>query len=495
MCKKIPIGIDSFKELIENDYYYIDKTDLIVDVLSKGAKVNLFPRPRRFGKTLAMSMVDEYFNIKKKEDNKNLFKGLNIEKASDEIKKQQGKYPVIFMSLKGIKDLSWENEYSSLKGLISGIYRQNAEVIEILEDEEKTYYKAILEKEADASEFKMSIKNLCTYLERYYGEKVVVLIDEYDAPIEASFLHGFYDECISFMRDFFGEALKTNEALKFSCMTGILKISKESIFSGLNNLKVYSILDEGYSEYFGFLENEVEEMLNKYNLNNMKQDIKLWYNGYTFGNHKIYNPWSILNAVSDKRIQAYWANTGGIGLIQNMFEKSSLDIKENIKTLLEGKSVTIKVDSNMVYSDITRNKESIYMFLLLTGYLTFENYRLEGITHYADIRIPNAEIQIEFRRIVDRWFEVTDTVQVLENFHKSILDVDLERANYYLNDILLKSASFYDTMENFYHGFMLGIFVGLTDKYIVTSNREAGLGRYDMQIEKRDGSVRIYFRI
>ena len=280
--RPVPIGIDNFREIIEGKYVYVDKTELIVDVLTRGAKVNLFPRPRRFGKTLTISMLNEYFNIKKKEENKDLFQGLKITKAREEITSQQGKYPVISLNLKEVKADTWEEEYKLLKNVLSILYKENAEVKEILDEEEKEEYIAVEKQLATDDTYQLSLKKLSQYLNRYYGEPVIILVDEYDAPIETGFIRGFYKNVIDFMRNFLGVALKTNDALKLACLTGILRVSKESIFSGLNNLEIYSVLDAKYSEYFGFLPKEVDSLLEEYGIEN-KEEVKRWYNGYSFG--------------------------------------------------------------------------------------------------------------------------------------------------------------------------------------------------------------------
>jgi len=486
--RPVPIGIDNFKKVVEGNYVYVDKTDLIEDVLKRGTMVNLFPRPRRFGKTLTISMLDNYFNVKKKDENKNLFKGLKISKADKDMRQEQGKYPVISLNLKGVKDSTWEKEYSKIKTFISKIYQDNIEVVELLNDKEKKFYNDIIDEVASETEYQLSLKNLSEYLMRYYKEPVIILIDEYDAPIETGFLNGFYKPVIDFMRNFFGEALKTNDYLKFACMTGILRVSKESIFSGLNNLTIYSILDNEYSEYFGFMPNEVNELLEEYGIEN-KEEVKDWYDGYNFGGTEIYNPWSILNVLDRKVIKPYWVNTGGTGLLEDMLKNASADVKNDLEELIKGNTVDCLVNESVVYSEINGSRENILNFMLMCGYLTTIEQVREDEDIIAKLKIPNKEVRTAFKTIVQRWFEQSRTRLEIQDLQKAILRNDKELAEIILNQLMEKSMSYFENVENFYHGFVLGLLVDLGDKYIVKSNREGGYGRYDMKIEKKDGSV------
>ena len=488
--KNIPIGIDDFRELIENNYCYVDKTDLIEDILNRGSKVNLFPRPRRFGKTLTISMLDNYFNIKKKEENQELFNGLKIENTSSEVKDAQGKHPVISLNLKGVKDVSWEKEYFLLQEKLSNLYRENREVMEVLDDKEKKDYMEIINQTGKEGLYVVSLRNLSKYLKRYYKQPVIILIDEYDAPIENGFINGFYDDVINFMRNFLGEALKTNDNLKFACLTGILRVSKESIFSGLNNLEIFSVLDEQYSEYFGFLPQEVDMLLDEYGTEN-KEEVKKWYDGYNFGGTEIYNPWSILNVLKRKVIQPYWVNTGGTALLENMLKNASGDVKKDLEDLIEGKNVTSSLNENIVYSEIDGSRTNILNFLLMCGYLTLVNRERKDEIITGKLKIPNLEVKLAFISIVNRWFEINNARKEVTDFQRAILENDKELAEIILNQLMLKSISYFDNVENFYHGFVLGLLVDMGEKYIVESNRESGYGRYDMKIEKRDGTLGI----
>ena len=488
--RPVPIGIDNFKKIIEDGYCYVDKTELIEDILTRGALVNLFPRPRRFGKTLTISMLENYFNIKKKEENKDLFKGLKVENASEKVKETRGKYPIISLNLKSVKANTWEEEFEALKLLLSKLYQANYEVYEVLSNIEKEIYNRVLNIEASQKEYEYSLKNLSEYLHRYYKQPVVILIDEYDAPIETGFVNRFYDDIINFMRNFFGEALKTNDYLKLACMTGILRVSKESIFSGLNNPKIYSILDEAYSEYFGFLPREVDRLLEEYGVEN-KEEVKKWYDGYSFAGTEIYNPWSILNVLDSKKIQPYWANTGGTALLEVMLKNAEGDVKKDLEDLMQGKTIDINLNENIVYSDITGSRDNIFNFMLMCGYVTVEKQERIGKRIIGILRIPNMEVEIAFETMVNRWFEQNNARKEITDFQQAILRNDKKLVELILNQLMKKSISYFENVENFYHGFVLGLLVDMGENYIVESNRESGYGRYDMKIEKKDGSIGI----
>ena len=488
--RPIPIGIDNFKEIIENGYCYVDKTELIEDILTRGAKVNLFPRPRRFGKTLTISMLENYFNVKKKDENVNLFKGLKIEEASEKVREQQGKYPVISLNLKSVKANTWEEEYFLLKILMGNLYSENKEVVDVLEEKEKEDFFNVINQVAEVGIYQLSLKNLSKYLYKYYKQPVIILIDEYDAPIETGFVNGFYDDVINFMRNFFGEALKTNDYLKLACMTGILRVSKESIFSGLNNLEIYSILDKQYSEYFGFLPEEIDKLLEEYGVEN-KEEVKKWYDGYSFAGTEIYNPWSILNVLKRHEIKPYWVNTGGTSLLEVMLKNAEGDVKKDLEDLMQGKTIEINLNENIVYSEITGSRDNIFNFMLMCGYLTVEKQERIGKQILGILRIPNIEVELAFETIVNRWFEQNNARKEIADFQRAILRNDKELVGLILNQLMLKSISYFENVENFYHGFVLGLLVDMGENYIVESNRESGYGRYDMKIEKKDGSIGI----
>ena len=487
IMKKIPIGRDNFKDIIEQDFYYVDKTKMIEELLERGSYVTLFPRPRRFGKSLTISMLDEFFNVKKKEENKNLFNGLKISKSK--YSNEQGKYPVIKLNFKDIKYDNWDDMYIKIKMIIQYLYNQNLNVEEKLTQFEKITFNRILFGEASRPEYEESIKILSEYMYKYYGEKVILLIDEYDVPIQSGYLNGFYKEIVSFIKNMFSSSLKTNDNIQFAVMTGVLRVSKESIFSDLNNVKVYSLLDETYDEYFGFTEEETKELLEYYNLE-LTNSVKEEYDGYLFGKKEIYNPWSIINYASDKGLEPYWVNTGSNELITNIIcNNSEENTKIQIEKLLQGEVLECEYNEKITFLDLDKSNsiEIILNFLLVSGYLTVTK-DTESVTGYIKVKIPNKEVKTVYVSLIRNWFMEQDPVlstQFME-FKENILKGNTEKVNSNLNKIL-QSISFVDTKENFYHGYMLGIFVGfLRDKYIVKSNREAGTGRFDVMIEKQD---------
>jgi len=487
--RPVPIGVDKFKRVIEENYVYVDKTDLIEDILIRGALVYLFPRPRRFGKTLAMSMLEEYFDIRKKEENKDLFKGLKITKADKKILDQQGKYPVISLSLKEAKANTWESELNKIKSIISRLYQNNEEVKEVLSEKDKRYYDEIVNETARSDQYEDALKNLSLYLNLYYKERVVILIDEYDAPIETGYINGFYKQSIDFMRNFLGGALKTNDVLKFSCLTGILRVSKESIFSDLNNLDIYSVLDKEYSEYFGFLPDEVEKLLAEYGVENT-EEVKTWYNGYNFAGTKIYNPWSILNVINRNKIEPYWINTGGTKVLEDMLRKGSSIIKKELEQLLLGETIPAKLNEHIVFSELNGSKNDVYNFMIMSGYLTVDRIEIvQEDRNIGHLRIPNIEVKIALKSMIERWFQENTGREEIEKLQIALLEDRRETAEDILNSLMEKSMSSFDNAENFYHGFVLGLMVDMGNEYIVRSNRESGFGRYDMKIEKKDGSI------
>ena len=487
--KKIPIGRDNFKDIIEQNYYYVDKTKLIEELLERGSYVTLFPRPRRFGKSLTISMIDEFFNVEKKQENKNLFKGLKISKSK--YSKEQGKNPVIKLNFKELKYDNWEEMYIKIKMIIQNLYNQNLKVEKNLSELEKIRFNKILFGNANKPEYEESIKNLSEYLYKYYGEKVVLLIDEYDVPIQSGYINGFYKEIVSFIKNMFSSSLKTNDNIQFAIMTGVLRVSKESIFSDLNNVDVYSTLDETYNEYFGFTEEETKELLKYYDLE-LTQSVKEEYDGYLFGKKEIYNPWSIINYANRKELMPYWVNTGSNELITNIiYNGAEENIKIQIEKLLQGEELECEYNEKVTFLDLakTNSLEIILNFLLVSGYLTVTK-DTDVTTGLIKLKIPNKEIKTVYISLINTWFTEQNSILSTQfrEFKENILNGNVEKMNNNLNKIL-QSISFVDTKENFYHGYMLGIFVGfLRDKYIVKSNREAGTGRFDVMIEKIDRS-------
>ena len=494
--KKIPIGRDNFKDIIEKGYYYVDKTKIIEDILEIGAYVTLFPRPRRFGKSLMISTMDEFFNAEKKEENKNLFKGLYIDKSK--YKNEQGKYPIIKLNLKSVEASNWEETYSGIKEIIRQLYESKRYVMEILNEEEKELYRQFLTEQADLSKYKQSLKILSEYLYRYYNEKVIILIDEYDVPIQKGYLKGFYTQIVDFIKALFNNALKTNENIEFAIMTGVLRVSKESIFSDLNNVKIYSTVNTAYDEYFGFTEEETKKLLEYYNLE-LTPEVKQMYNGYIFGNQQIYNPWSIINYASDKTLLPYWINTSGNELLQQIFDKTQEETKEMIEKLVLGESIACKYNDKVTFLDLNNietdeAKDTVANFLLVSGYLTkTKESNLVEQDGYLTLKIPNQEVRTIYKDIIAKWIGRQGKVssQKIYELHQALISNDKIKIEKILNETL-NYMSFYDSQENFYHGYMLGLFVRfLNSKYIVKSNREAGRGRFDIMIESVDRKIGI----
>ena len=494
--KKIPIGRDNFKDIIEKGYYYVDKTKIIKDILEIGAYVTLFPRPRRFGKSLMISTMDEFFNAEKKEENKNLFKGLYIDKSK--YKNEQGKYPIIKLNLKSVEASNWEETYSGIKEIIRQLYESKRYVMEILNEEEKELYRQFLTEQADLSKYKQSLKILSEYLYRYYNEKVIILIDEYDVPIQKGYLKGFYTQIVDFIKALFNNALKTNENIEFAIMTGVLRVSKESIFSDLNNVKIYSTVNTAYDEYFGFTEEETKKLLEYYNLE-LTPEVKQMYNGYIFGNQQIYNPWSIINYASDKTLLPYWINTSGNELLQQIFDKTQEETKEMIEKLVLGESIACKYNDKVTFLDLNNietdeAKDTVANFLLVSGYLTkTKESNLVEQDGYLTLKIPNQDVRTIYKDVIAKWIGRQGKVssQKIYELHQALISNDKIKIEKILNETL-NYMSFYDSQENFYHGYMLGLFVRfLNSKYIVKSNREAGRGRFDIMIESVDRKIGI----
>ena len=493
--KKLPIGRDNFKDIIEGDFYYADKTKIIEDLLERGTYVALFPRPRRFGKSLMISTLDEFFNAEKRETNKKLFKGLYIEKSK--YSKEQGKYPVIKLNFKSLKSDNWEHVYEVLKEEWRMLFENKRYVLEILTESEKSLYEKILKKEATQGEYELSIKMLSQAMERYYNEKVILLIDEYDVPIQTGYTRGFYNDVIGFIKNLFGNTLKTNDSIKFAVMTGILRVSKESIFSDLNNVKIYTALNNLYDEYFGFTEEDTKKLLEHFNLS-LTEEVKAMYDGYIFGMQEIYNPWSILNYAEEGNLQPYWVNTSADELLRQLFEGAKEQTSEMLENLMLGKDINIQYNEKVTFLDLEAAKSDdavnvISNFLLFSGYLTKANKEPVDFDGYMKVKIPNNEVRVVYRDIISSWTarSAKFAQYKLYELKQKILSQDTDKMEEILNQAL-QSMSFMDEYENFYHGYMLGLFVNfLSGEYIVKSNREAGEGRFDIMMEKYDRSVGI----
>ena len=491
MLKKLPIGMDNFKDIIEKDYYYVDKTNVIEEILSTGSYVSLFPRPRRFGKSLFISMIDQFFNIEYKDSNK-LFNGLKISKS--EYYNRLSSTPVIKLDFKFLKQDNFEVMYGAFKEMIRELYSDREYVLSVLNDSEKEMFNKFFYRKADIEDYQKSIYILSKMLYKYSNKKVIILIDEYDVPIQQGYLEGFYDDIVSFIREVFSSSLKGNEYVEFAIMTGVLRVSKESLFSDLNNVEVYGIIDKSYNEAFGFTSDETKELLNYYNLE-LNNDVKNMYDGYNFNGKEIYNPWSIINYAKYKELKPFWVNTSGNTLIIDSIKKCSEDIKVVFEKLLTGESVEFIYNEKVTYLDYNdlNSLDNVLNLLFISGYLTIDRVEITPFGNdkiYA--KLPNAESRGLFNNIISEILSTDYNIQsrLVESFCLGILNNDKELIQNTLNRIL-PNISYMDTSESFYHGYLLGLFsMFLNNKrFIVRSNRESGLGRFDLMIKATDNSV------
>ena len=473
--KLLPTGIENFKMMIDKSAYYVDKTNFIEDVLNE--QVVLYTRPRRFGKTLNMSMLYYFFSIKEKE-NAYLFDGLNITKNKDALK-HQNKYPTIFISLKEMKNLTFDAQISSFSNVIYELLEKNLEILssDQLSDTTKDILNKLHNRSSCIEDLKISLRIITNALYTYYQQKVIVLIDEYDVPLQAAYQNNYYEEMVEFLRSVFSSALKTNDALEKGVMTGCLRISKESIFTGLNNFTAYSVLNNISSEFFGFTELEVKQLLKAYNLSEKMDEVKEWYDGYQFGNKEIYNPWSTLmyvkNITQDVSFKpiSFWANTSGNDLVVKYIQNGDKKLRKEFDVLMNGQSLIKYIKPELTYREMD-NINNIYSFLLLTGYLKVIKDR--GENQY-ELVIPNKEVYEIYKQSFMSYFEDYTTSKKNE-LYQELVDGDAKKVNLLLNDILLRSISYFDNQESFYHGFL----VGLLNDYEVVSNRESGNGRFDV---------------
>ena len=473
--KLLPTGIENFKTMIDKSAYYVDKTNFIEDVLNE--QVVSYTRPRRFGKTLNMSMLYYFFSIKEKE-NSYLFDGLNISKNKDALK-VQNKYPTIFISLKEMKNLTFDVQISSFSNVIYELLEKNLEILssDQLSDTTKDILNKLHNRSSCVEDLKISLRVITNALYTYYQQKVIVLIDEYDVPLQAAYQNNYYEEMVEFLRSVFSSALKTNDALEKGVMTGCLRISKESIFTGLNNFTAYSVLNNISSESFGFTESEVKQLLKDYSLSEKMDEVKEWYDGYQFGNNEIYNPWStlmyvknIMQDVSFKPI-SFWANTSGNDLVVKYIQNGDKKLRKEFDLLMNGQSLIKYIKPELTYREMD-NINNIYSFLLLTGYLKVIKDR--GENQY-ELIIPNKEVYEIYKQSFMSYFEDYTTSRKGE-LYQEFVDGDAKKVNLLLNDILLRSISYFDNQESFYHGFL----VGLLNDYEVVSNKESGNGRFDV---------------
>lgn len=496
MKKPFPIGIDNYKDMLDRDYYYVDKTLMIKDIIDKGGKVSLFTRPRRFGKTLALSMLKTYFEKEYTRageliDNSHYFAGMKILGTGEKYIREMGQYPVISLSLKSAKQPDFKMARASLIGEITIEYDRHRYVLldNSLSESEKQKYNAVLEGKAEDIDYAKSLQYLSMCLEKYHHKKTIILIDEYDVPLENSYFEKFYDKMIKFIRSLFESSLKTNDSLEFAVITGCLRISKESIFTGLNNLKIVSILNDNYSEWFGFVQSEIDEMLAYYELEEKREEAKSWYDGYLFGNTEVYNPWSIINYVETEQSNSkafprpYWSNTSSNSIIRELVEQADTNTRTEIEKLIAGGTIEKAVHEEITYDDIHETQDNLWNFLFFTGYLKAVSQRFEDRQIYLTMRIPNEEVLYIYENTILTWFDKKLKKTDFTKFAEAIDQCDATAFGDFVTEQLMDTISFFDYAENYYHGFLAGLLKAL-GTYKIESNRESGTGRPDIVMEE-----------
>ena len=489
--KKLPIGISDYVRAQE-EYYYVDKTLLIKEFLDRKPLVSLFTRPRRFGKTLNMDMLRVFFEISD-EDTSEFFVDKKIWKCGEEYREYQGKFPVIFLTLKDVKFDTWEATIDKIGELLQDEYGRHQEILnsDKISQYEKEYFSKILNKAANQVELSSALERLSKMLAVYYGKAPIIIIDEYDTPIQEGYSKDFYDEIIGFMRNFFSGAFKDNKNLSYGFLTGILRIAQESIFSGLNNLTVNTVMDEEYDNFFGFTSDEVKDILNYYGMPEKEGELKEWYDGYLFGSEEIYNPWSVINYVSKGGIpQAYWVNTGKNEILGEVMRVATDDITERLQLLLQGKSVIARIDQNVVYRSLAEDPANIYSLLLVAGYLKTPKKKLQDDGSYlCEVCIPNKEITSIYKKEIMSYFLQTGVITrtTANKIAESLYAADNEKLQNAIAEYMDRTISFYDGgAEGFYHGLMLGLIALMDNQYKIKSNRESGYGRYDVCLIPRE---------
>ena len=493
LTKKLPVGIDSFEKLRREDFYYVDKTRMIVDLMANWGEVNLFTRPRRFGKTLNMSMLKCFFEIG---TDKSLFDGLRVSEEKALCETYMGKYPVVFVSLKGVDGLTFEDAYRRLRGIIreEALRLSFLKYSEELDADDLRSFLRILSEEDTSADMVSSLRMLCSLLEKHYGQKPILLIDEYDVPLDKAYYHGYYPQMIDLIRAMFQAALKTNSSLFFAVLTGCLRVSKESIFTGLNNLMVHSISDPSFDEYFGFTDEEVGKMLSDYGLEAHHQEAREWYDGYRFGGQDVYCPWDVINYVYALRVdpqaepKAYWLNTSGNAMVRELISKSADGTTQmEIERLIEGETITKTLNEQLTHNEIRSSIGNIWSLLYMTGYLTTAQKPSGG--RYA-LRIPNREVRQIYMQQVLSWFEDKASAETdkLTNLYAAFETGDTETIKEILDEQLLDTVSFYDAHESFYHGFLLAL-LSTCASWNVSSNIETGKGRSDIIAGRKDRKV------
>lgn len=496
--KPVAIGIENYKRIIDNDYYYVDKTLLIKELIDKGGTVNIFTRPRRFGKTLTLSMLRTFFEKEMDiqgnvTDNSRYFVNKKIMQMENKYTGKRGQYPVISLSLKSGKQPDFEMAYHSLLDEVIKEYERHRYVLlgDKLLESTKEKYKNIMAGKAEPIAYAKSLEFLSSCLKQYHGTNVIILIDEYDVPLENAYFEGFYERMIDFIRSLFESALKTNDNLEFAVVTGCLRISKESIFTGLNNLKVISILSIDFAEYFGFTQAEVEKMLSDYGLKQKQREVKEWYDGYFFGDTEVYNPWSVINYIDTVAEQEnafprpYWSNTSSNSIVRELIETADEGIKKEIEDLIAGGTIEKPVREDITYEDIHKTQENLWNFLFFTGYLKVIKQRLEIDTIFLTLTIPNMEIRYIYRNTIREWFAQRIKLTDFTDFYSNILEGNCEAMAEFITKQLSAGISYHDSAENFYHGYLVGILSGFTG-YAMESNKEHGIGRPDIVLSPFD---------
>lgn len=511
MKRTIGIGLQNFEKIITNNCFYVDKTDFIREWWDSMDDVTLITRPRRFGKTLNMSMVEQFFSVDYV-DRGDLFEGLSIWNH-EKYRKLQGTYPVISLSFANIKEKNYQTTREKICQILTNLYVKYSFLKEstVLEDADRAFFDRILSVEMRDSDATLALYQLSDYLCRYYGKKVIILLDEYDTPMQEAYVNGFWDDIVGFTRSMFNATFKTNPSLERGMMTGITRVSKESVFSDLNNLEVVTTTSDKYAASFGFTEEEVFNSLDEYGLSSEKVQVKYWYDGFSFGKYSdIYNPWSILNYLDKRTLRTYWANTSSNSLVGKLLKEGNRRIKEKFEALLRGESIWTPIDEQIVYNQLDQSESAIWSLLVAGGYLKVLSYEREDLVENGaeanyELALTNYEVERMFQLMVRSWFKSVETDY--NDFIQALLQGDLDAMNEYMNRVALQTFSYFDTgnrpsgeePERFYHGFVLGLLVDLQNRYLITSNQESGFGRYDVLLEPknpgRDDAIILEFKV
>ena len=494
MARTVAIGRQDFEGIIEGNYFYVDKTHFLREWWENGDSVTLITRPRRFGKTLTMSMVERFFSVKYAGQGE-LFSGLNIWE-DEKYRELQGTYPVINLSFAGIKGEDYEGTKVQICQVLANLYNQNAflKSSALLTEPELEYFERASRKMEEA-DMVISLHMLCDFMQRYYNKKVLLLLDEYDTPMQEAYIYGYWEKFVSFIRKLFNLTFKTNPYLDRAIMTGITRVSKESIFSDLNNLEVVTTTSNKYADSFGFTQEEVSDALCEFGLSGQEEEVRNWYDGFTFGNRKdIYNPWSITKFLDERKFSTYWANTSSNGLVSTLIRQGSKDVKYIMEDLLDGGTLHTQIDEQIIFNQLDLDETAIWSLFLASGYLKVEKHTMPPETEEEEywLKLTNNEVKRMFQSMIKGWFRSRDAHY--NDFIKALLSGDLDAMNEYMNRVALATFSYFDTgsqaadPERFYHGFVLGLTIDLADRYIVASNRESGFGRYDVMLKPKEGN-------